>query len=745
MNRKPIYLVCFVFMLGMAGYAQADDFIWDNSSGDSLWSNPENWDLNKLPVESDALYANWLRDPTEIIIDADTDAKCNSITLSNDSVYKQDFVHLHMTGGTLVAGNLIRVGRKELGMFTLDSGDVTCYSFQLGRKDPSKGVAYINGGTITVETNTRVPRGGSQGSELHLNGGILYTNGLVMNDPDDPLSGTNGSTDITEGVMILTSEEDQTEKIKEYVTNGWLTAYGVKSGELLENGRLVMIEMDYDVTNPGMTTVWATISDPVQARDPIPQDGATVQLALTKAISWTPGNRAVRHDVYFGADEEAVANTDTSDTTGIYQGRKNANAYILPEALQWDSTYYWRVDEIEADDTLHTGPVWSFTVADYLLVDDFEDYDAGDNQIWYAWKDGVGYGTPDEPNYYAGNGTGAAVGDETTASYTEQIIVRGTGQAMPYSYDNNKEGFAKYSEAEKTLAYPRDWTEQGVAELSLWFIGFPPYVGGFTEDPAGTYTIAASGTDIWDASDQFHFAYKEISGAASIQAQVLSVGHTDDWAKAGVMIRDTLDPNSAHAMVAITPVNGAWFGLRPATGEGSASIKDPNVTAPQWVKLERSLGGLVRAYYSADGSAWTQLDLAIVTMKTPIYIGLALTSHNPDATCEAKFANVSFPDTDVDVQWANQDVGISANVPEPMYVAVTDSTGTPAAVYHEDPNATVIDTWTEWTIPLQDFADQGIDLTDVDRIALGIGTRGNTTTPGGAGKVFFDDIRLYRP
>jgi hypothetical protein len=746
MNRISTYLVCFVFVLGVAGNLSADDFRWDNGSGDSLWRTPDNWSPDKLPGAGDALYIDWLIDPTEIIIDADTDAKCNSITLSNNDVYRQDFVHLHMTGGTFVAGNLIRIGRRELGMFTLDDGEVTCYSFQLGRKDPSKGVAYINGGTITVASNTRVPRGGSQGSELHLNGGILYTNGLVMNDPDDPLSGTNGSTDITEGVMVLTSEEDQTEKIKEYVQNGWLTAYGVKSGELLEDGRLALVEMDYDVTNPGMTTVWATISDPTQARAPKPQDGATVQLVEAKAISWTPGNRAVRHDIYFGADEEAVAVADTSDTTGIYHGRKNENGYILTEALEWGGTYYWRIDEIEADDTVNAGPVWSFTVADYLLVDDFEDYDADENQIWYSWKDGVGYGTPGEPNSYAGNGTGAAVGDETTASYTEEIIVRGIGHSMPYSYDNNKEGYARYSEAEMTLSYPRNWTEEDVVELSLWFIGFPPYVGGFTEGPAGTYTMTAAGSDIWDASDEFHFAYKEISGAASIQAQVLSVGHTDDWAKAGVMIRDSLDPNSAHAMVAITPANGVWFGRRVAAGESSTSTKDPNVAAPQWVKLERSLGGLVRAYYSADGSTWTSFGSPEpITMKMPVYIGLALTSHNPDATCEASFTNVSFPDTNIDPQWIDQDVGIFANVPEPMYVAVADSTGTPAVVYYDDPNATVIDTWTEWIIPLQTFADQGIDLTDVDRIAIGLGTKGNITTPGGSGKMFVDDIRLYRP
>jgi len=76
---------------------------------------------------------------------------------------------------------------------------------------------------------------------------------------------------------------------------------------------------------------------------------------------------------------------------------------------------------------------------------------------------------------------------------------------------------------------------------------------------------------------------------------------------------------------------------------------------------------------------------------------------------------------------------------EPLYVALSNSTGTPAVVIHDDPAAVNIDTWTEWVIPLQEFADQGIDLTNVDSIAIGLGTRGNS------GKMYFDDIRLRRP
>ena len=77
-------------------------------------------------------------------------------------------------------------------------------------------------------------------------------------------------------------------------------------------------------------------------------------------------------------------------------------------------------------------------------------------------------------------------------------------------------------------------------------------------------------------------------------------------------------------------------------------------------------------------------------------------------------------------------------------MVVSNIAGIPAVVVHDDPSAASIDTWTEWIIPLQAFADQGIVLTNVDRIAIGLGSKGNTTIPGGSGKMFFDDIRLYR-
>ncbi|MHC4228121.1 MAG: hypothetical protein ACYSW0_11905, partial [Planctomycetota bacterium] len=131
-----------------------------------------------------------------------------------------------------------------------------------------------------------------------------------------------------------------------------------------------------------------------------------------------------------------------------------------PGGLAWDSSYAWRVDEVYPDGTVK-GLVWSFTTADFLLVDDFESYndidppDPNSNRIFDKWIDG--FGTTDN---------GALVGNDLPP-YAEQTIVHGGAQSMIYRYDNAN----KTSEATLTLVWPRDWTEQGVTKLSLWFRG----------------------------------------------------------------------------------------------------------------------------------------------------------------------------------------------------------------------------------------------------------------------------------
>jgi hypothetical protein len=290
----------------------------------------------------------------------------------------------------------------------------------------------------------------------------------------------------------------------------------------------------------------------VNATKPYPQSGAT-DVNPNVVLDWRAGREATKHNVYVSTDEQAVIDGTAPVATVTEAG-------YGPLFLDLGVTHYWRVDEVNEAETPSTweSNIWSFTTADHLVVDDFEDYtDYTPYRIFEAWKDGFGYGTtPSVPPYYAGNGSSSIIGHEA-APFAEQSIVHSGTQSMPYFYNNNKQGYFNYSEATRTLSYPRDWTEEGVKTLTLWF----------------------------------------------------------------------------H--------------------------------------------------------------------------------------------------------------GVSANIPEPMYVAVANSGGKTAVVYHPDTNAAVINTWTEWNIPLTDFSNQGVVLTGVDTISIGFGNR-NNPQPGGSGTMYFDDIRLYR-
>ncbi len=465
-----------------------------------------------------------------------------------------------------------------------------------------------------------------------------------------------------------------------------------------------------------------------QARNPRPRDGA-IDVPQDSGLSWAAGSSADKHDVYFGTVSDDVNESSRTNPQDVLVSQNQEDTtYTPPELLEFGGSYYWRVDEFNdaEPNSPWKGNTWSFKVIDHFIVDDFEDYtDYSPDIIYEAWLDGWEVET-----------NGSTVGYPNPPA-AEQSIVHGGRQSMPFFYDNS--GTANYSEAERSLSPAQDWTREDVGILSLWFRGHPAYVGGFTEGPTGTYTMTATGTDIWDRSDEFHFAWKEATGAVSISAKVESVENTDPFAKAGVMIRDTLEANSANAALLITPENGVRFQFRNTAGGITDRFFEEGITAPQWVKLERTVGGLVRAYYSADGNNWTQLNLTTVSMNIPMYIGLALTSHNTALTCEAKFSNITSDGTG---QWVNQDIGMLSNEAEPMYVSVGDGSGTTTTVYHDDPDAALINSWTEWNIDLKKLSGAGIVLTDVSKLSIGFGDKDNPQL-GGSGLVFFDDIRLY--
>ncbi|MCU0916898.1 MAG: PA14 domain-containing protein [Planctomycetes bacterium] len=228
-------------------------------------------------------------------------------------------------------------------------------------------------------------------------------------------------------------------------------------------------------------------SPPLAARSPQPAHRA-VDVPQTAILQWTAGDKATAHDVYFGVDANAVANANAA-TKDIYRGRQALDATSFnPGPLEWNKTYYWRVDEVNgaAADSPWKGTVWSFTTADFLVVDDMESYtDEEGHRIYEAWLDNF------DPK---GDGSGSTVGNDP-APFAEQTIVHGGRQSLPMAFNNAGPKYL-FSEIVRTFESPQDWTINGVKTLTVFVRGVttnqaaPFYVA--LEDKAGKVGVVAN-------------------------------------------------------------------------------------------------------------------------------------------------------------------------------------------------------------------------------------------------------------
>lgn len=164
-------------------------------------------------------------------------------------------------------------------------------------------------------------------------------------------------------------------------------------------------------------------------------------------------------------------------------------------------------------------------------------------------------------------------------------------------------------------------------------------VPGSASYSGGSFSISGSGADIYNSSDAFCFLSQPATGDCDIRARVVSQTNTHGWAKAGVMVRETLDSRSTHAMMSFSP-NGIVFIKRVLTGGVATSSTTSAGSLPHWVRVVRS-GNTFTGYRSTDGSNWIQVGTATFTMGTSAYIGLAICSHDNAVTSTATLDNVS--------------------------------------------------------------------------------------------------------
>src|SRR5581483_11995921 len=154
-----------------------------------------------------------------------------------------------------------------------------------------------------------------------------------------------------------------------------------------------------------------------------------------------------------------------------------------------------------------------------------------------------------------------------------------------------------------------------------------PAIAGSASYAAGTYTVKGAGTDIWATADQFHFVYQAISGDVDVVAHVASIANTSAWAKAGVMVRESLNANARHALTLLSVGHGFAFQRRIDPGGTSINTSWGAASAAGWVRLKRT-GYTFESYASADGTTWTLIATDTVPMNDPVYVGIAVTSHN---------------------------------------------------------------------------------------------------------------------
>jgi regulation of enolase protein 1 (concanavalin A-like superfamily) len=176
---------------------------------------------------------------------------------------------------------------------------------------------------------------------------------------------------------------------------------------------------------------------------------------------------------------------------------------------------------------------------------------------------------------------------------------------------------------------PPAWTHQDIGAVGA--------AGTATYAPStSVFSVKGGGADIWGTADAFHYAYQTMSGDGALVARVASVQNVNAWTKAGVMIRETLAPGSANALMLVSWSKGLSFQRRQTAGGPTVSTAGALGGAPYWVKLER-VGNTFNAYSSPDGATWTLVGSDTVAMGTTVYVGLAVSSHTTSAAAQATF------------------------------------------------------------------------------------------------------------
>ncbi|HVU27563.1 MAG TPA: cellulase family glycosylhydrolase [Verrucomicrobiae bacterium] len=247
---------------------------------------------------------------------------------------------------------------------------------------------------------------------------------------------------------------------------------------------------------------------------------------------------------------------------------------------------------------------------------------------WVSCESATGYNIKRATN---SGGPYTTVGTSVALSFFDSGLVNGVTYYYVVTAANahgESVNSKEVSVTPQSSGLPAPFMDRDVGVATLWSgdagdVGWP----GNASYANGNFTVSGSGLDVWNNADSFHYVYRGVSGDCTNTVEVTGLQNTDPWAKAGLMIRESFNPDSANAFVMMTSQNGSLFSTRAATGAASSSAGGSG-SAPYWIRLIRN-GNVFTAYTSSTGAGWNQIGSPVtILMATNAFVGLAVTAHN---------------------------------------------------------------------------------------------------------------------
>jgi autotransporter-associated beta strand protein len=340
------------------------------------------------------------------------------------------------------------------------------------------------------------------------------------------------------------------------------------------------------------------------------------------ALSWTASTGATGYSVLRAISANGSYTTIASGVTGTSYtdtGLANGTTYYYAVAASNGSGSSSNSSQVNAI-TAPAAPTGLTATADNA-------------QVSLLWNSSTGAATYNVlRSTTSGSGYVAVASGLSGTSYIDTGLTNGTTYYYVVTATNTGGTSANSGEASgMPVALPSPWATSDIGSTGA--------VGSASRSPSGVFTLTGAGADIWGSSDAFRYVYQTASGDCDITARVATLQNTNNAAKSGIMIRESLNANSTEAMTDITAANGLEFLRRTTTGGSTGGVAVSGPRAPYWVRLVRS-GNTFTSYRSSDGVTWTNVGSVTITMASNVYIGILVCSHVNAVLCTTTIDNV---------------------------------------------------------------------------------------------------------